>query len=170
MGRRSAAASGDSRDEAGKRKGGGGERQEARNQLSRQNVKMCREDKWKGVKMREGQKERRRWRRGNSHQYSSLVLSFQPRQMRANIRKESGSAENTPTSPSVTPLPLLHFSPISAPLLSQKRASLTAAVSLTAGTLPNIAQTLVQHNVMNKRLHSPFSQVNAAAWASCRPF
>lgn len=104
----------------------------------------------------------------SSHQYSSLVLSFQPRQMRANIREEVDQLKTHQRLPLSALLPFLYFSPYltrspNPSPLSQKSKNLIAAVAHTAKTFPNITQTHTRRTI-NKQCsfgvsHSPFSQV-----------
>lgn len=82
------------------------------------------------------------------HQYSSLVLCFQPRQMRANIREEVDQLKTHQPLPLSALFPFLHFSPSHSPHYLppfQKSKNLIAAVAHTARTFANITRTHVYH-------------------------
>lgn len=111
--------------------------------------------------------------RSSSHQYSSLVLSFQPRQMRANIREEVDQLKThqpLPLSPHSLSLffSLYHSPPPLLPFRKEKEPY--SCSSSYCRDLPKHRKHT--HSTINKQCcfsvsRSPFSQAISAAWMSC---
>lgn len=111
--------------------------------------------------------------RSNSHQYSSLVLSFQPRQMRANIREEVDQLKTHQPLPLSSRSPFSIFPPYLTPSPSfPKQKEPYSCSSSYCWDLPKCISHTHTYSTIYKQCcfgvsHSPFCQGISAAWASC---